>query len=143
MFWGVVNNLDGPPNLIHGCSKACSAERRFLGSFTRSFEIRSLASSEISLHSVSGKSKPPSWMEWKRSSWQALQGSPWFQPHWLPQFPLKMVKKKNDNKFHEILFQICVQFHEIFFFLSYLNGGYPHSKMYIMIPNDQRSHFLS
>ena len=88
MFWGVTSTLEGPPYLTQGCSKTCSAERRFLGSFTRSFEMRSFASKEISLHSVSGKSKCPSWMEWKSSSWHALQGSPWFQPHWEPQLPL-------------------------------------------------------
>ena len=92
MFCGVTSTLEGPPYLTQGCSKTCSAERRFLGSFTRSFEMRSFASKEISLHSVSGKSKCPSWMEWKSNSWHALQGSPWFQPHWEPQLPLKNIK---------------------------------------------------
>ena len=85
MFWGVTRTLEGPPYLTHGWDRTISAERRWRASFTRSLEMRSLASPEMSLHSVWGKSKWPSWMEWNRSSWQALQGSPWFQPHSIPE----------------------------------------------------------
>merc|ERR1712129_379987 len=86
---GVIRLLELPPWRIQGCSSTWLASSLASESLTRRRRMRSLAWVEMADQCWSGKTRRPSLMLEKRSSWQSVQDSPRSQPQSEPQLPEK------------------------------------------------------